>query len=83
MALRTNREIKKIIVSKFHKKFLKKYLKKNKLKIKNFKYAELLYAMPYVAFVCELIWIKDIKKTYRDFEKSKIVDEMYDFFFKE
>ena len=82
MALITNNKIKQEI-KKFNNKFLKFYLDKNKYHLKKYKYREVLYTLPYLAFVINRVYTEDDKSIFELFNTCQITNEFYDFYFLE
>ena len=82
MALITNSMLKEEI-KKFNRKFLKSYLSNNNYRLKKYKYQEVLYTLPYLAFVFNRSYMKDAKEVYKLFSVSHITDVFYDFYFLE
>ena len=82
MALITNNKLKKEI-EKYNKRFLKFYLAKNKYKLKKYKYKEVLYTLPYLAFVINRVYVDDHKSLYDLLNNGQITDTFYNFYFLE
>ena len=82
MAAKTSSiKINKLITKKFNSCFLKPYVRKHNLKLRNYKYKETLYLVPYFMYLCDYLWIRDPKKTIEMFGNTTIPKVFYDFFF--